>query len=275
MKISLIISTYNWAEALGRVLESVALQTHLPDEILIADDGSGATTRELVERFQKTFPCPIIHVWHEDQGFRLAAIRNRAISQASGDYVVQIDGDCVLEKHFIEDHEASAESSAFCTGGRILCDAALTQKILSGEKFLRQPNFFTIGIRNRLNLLRVPALMSFLKARYKTGKPWLVKGCNMSFWREDLLKVNGYNESISGWGREDSEMAVRLSKLGLRLFHLKFGACLFHLFHKENDRSRDAENLRVLATAKESKEFFTHNGIKKTATEAGLKEAWK
>jgi len=266
MKISLIISTYNWAEALGRVLESVALQTRLPDEILIADDGSDSSTRELVERFQKTFPHPIFHVWHEDKGFRLGAIRNRAISQASGDYVIQIDGDCVLEKHFIEDHEAEAERGAFCAGGRILCDFKLTQKILSGENFPCLPIFFTSGIKNRLNLLRVPVLMRFLKTRYKTGKPWLVKGCNMAFWREDLLKVNGYNESISGWGREDSELAVRLSKLGLRRFNLKFGACLFHLFHKENDRSRDAENLRVLAAAKASEDFFTPNGIKKIST---------
>lgn len=267
MKISLLISTYNWPEALARVLESVAVQTRLPDEVIVADDGSGEATRELIERIQKTFPCPLVHVWHEDKGFRLAAIRNRAIKHASGDYVIQIDGDCIADKFFIADHEAAAGSGAFCSGSRILCDAKLSQKIISSEKKISELGFFTCGIENRLNALRIPALTRFFKSRYKANKPWLVKGCNMAFWRSDLLRVNGYNEAISGWGREDSELAIRLSKLGLKRFYLKFGARLFHLFHEENDRSRDAENLRILAAARESKEFFTPDGIVKNTAE--------
>lgn len=265
MKISLLISTYNWPEALARVLESVAAQTRLPDEVIIADDGSGNATRELIEHTQSTFPRPLVHVWHEDKGFRLAAIRNRAIERASGDYLIQIDGDCIADKFFIADHEAAASAGAFCSGGRILCGKPLSEEILSGKKSSAELGFFTSGICNRLNAVRVPALMRFLKPRYKSAKPWIVKGCNMAFWREDLLRVNGYNEAISGWGREDSELAIRLTKLGRKRFYLKFGARLFHLFHEENDRSRDAENLRILAEARASDAFFTPNGIVKNS----------
>ena len=80
MTVSLIISTYNWPRALYLCLDSVMQQSVLPDEILIADDGSGMETRDVVRHFERISPVPVRHIWHEDRGFRVAAIRNKAIA---------------------------------------------------------------------------------------------------------------------------------------------------------------------------------------------------
>ncbi|MDE6305135.1 MAG: glycosyltransferase, partial [Muribaculaceae bacterium] len=101
MKVSLIISTYNRPDALSVTLESVRNQSRLPDEVIIGDDGSGADTARVINRFKDGFPVPIIHVWQEDKGFRLAMIRNRSVAAASGDYIIQTDGDVLLHPHFI------------------------------------------------------------------------------------------------------------------------------------------------------------------------------
>jgi len=101
---SLITPTYNWPEALELLLLSVMNQTVLPNEVIIADDGSGKDTRHLIETFQKKFPVPLIHIWHEDIKNRKPKIMNQAIAAAKYDYIVEIDGDIIMNKHFVEDH---------------------------------------------------------------------------------------------------------------------------------------------------------------------------
>ena len=258
---ALLISTYNWPEALRLVLESIKTQTRMPDEVIIADDGSGNETRELIENFQKNFPCPLIHVWHEDDGFRKCIIWNKAIVRCSCDYIVQIDGDCVLSPRFIEDHLANARPGWFTCGSRTLLTRERTAQVLSEGTPSLTP--FSPGVCNKFNAVRIPLLTRFFRERYRRRKPYISKGCNMGFWRKDLIAVNGYNESISGWGREDAEIEVRLMKLGIRRQSLKFAGAQYHLFHKENDRSRDAKNIEILNRALASPEFWTPHGIVK------------
>lgn len=119
MKLSLIISTYNSPEALRVTLESVLRQAIYPREIIIADDGSDESTATVIKEFTSKSPVPLRHVWHENRGFRLAAIRNRAIAAATGDYIVQIDGDIILDPFFIADHIDSARNGHFVCGSRV------------------------------------------------------------------------------------------------------------------------------------------------------------
>ena len=118
MTVSLIISTYNWPRALYLCLDSVMQQTVMPSEILIADDGSGMSTRDVVKHFENISPVPVRHIWHEDNGFRLAAIRNKAIAASKGKYIIQIDGDLILQRNFIQDHMLFAREGCFVTGSR-------------------------------------------------------------------------------------------------------------------------------------------------------------
>ncbi|WP_207432864.1 glycosyltransferase family 2 protein [Sabulibacter ruber] len=248
-KCSLIISTYNWPKALDLCLQSVARQVLLPQEVLIADDGSGQETRELIEHFQKRFPVPLIHVWHPDNGFQRSMILNRAIAQAKEPYIVQVDGDVILHPKFLQDHLTMATPGRFLAGGRINLSEEFTREILDKSII----NFSLRDISKTSNLfngLRSGLLRRFLANRYKlTGKnKYYVKGCNMSFWRKDLLAVNGYNENYTGWGPEDSEIAARLMNTGIRKMSLKMGGVQYHLHHPYVDTSRKAINEELLRT---------------------------
>jgi glycosyltransferase involved in cell wall biosynthesis len=190
--VSLIVSTYNWPEALNLCLMSILEQTVMPNEIIIADDGSAAATTGLIVSYQQKFTIPVTHIWQEDHGFQLSKIRNKAIARASGDYIVQIDGDLILEKHFIEDHINFSRPGTFVSGTRIQMSSALSSRLIKNNSI--SVSVFSRGITNFSNGIRLSLFRSFLAERYRSKDPTYVRGCNMAFWKADLLKVNGYNE---------------------------------------------------------------------------------
>lgn len=232
MKVSLIVLTYNWPAALDRVLASVAAQTRLPDEVIVADDGSGEPTRAVVERWAATCPCPLRHVWQEDMGFRAARCRNRGIAASRGDYVILIDGDMLLHPAFVADHLMLAERGFFLQGGRLKATAAETARLLAGRRPVFAPwlaaDFHAFDGTNRHYAFHAPLLARW-KARQRRGGR--VMSCNMSFWRDDLLRVNGFDERMEGYGAEDRELAARLGNAGVRRRQLKWAALAVHLEH--------------------------------------------
>lgn len=258
---SLIITTYNWPEALRLVLLSVQKQVVLPTEVIIADDGSKDETRKLIEQFQKTFPVPLVHVWHKDEGFKLAEIRNKAISKAIGDYIIQIDGDIILHKNFIKNHLQQAKPNTFLTGSRVWLDAAVSLK--SQKNFNTQFNWFSKGIKNRLNAMYIPFLSKFLtKSTLNVDQAVEgVRGCNMSFWKKDLILVNGYDEEMIGWGREDSEISVRLVHNNIKKERIKFGAIQYHQFHPINSRTGLNKNDEILEETIQQKKKKCESGL--------------
>ncbi|RDS82202.1 glycosyltransferase [Dyella monticola] len=233
MNVSLIVITYNWPTALERVLESIAAQTRLPDEVLIADDGSGAETAAVIARARERFPVPLKHIWHEDKGFRAARARNRGIAASKGDYIVLLDGDMLVHPQFIADHMMLAEQGFFLQGGRLKASYTESQRVLAGGKPVYAPwvnaNFHEFDGTKRLYAFRSPRLARW-KARSRSGGR--VMSCNMSFWREDLLRVNGFDERMEGYGAEDRELVVRLENAGLRRRALKWCALAMHLEHR-------------------------------------------
>lgn len=261
MKVSLIVATYNNPAYLYLTLKSVMNQRRLPDEIIIADDGSGEDTRLLVEEMAAESFVPMKHVWHPDDGFRLAAIRNKAIADADGDYIIQIDGDIILHPSFIADHMAMARRGWFYSGSRVMLSLETTEHMLAG-KTVELPQ--DAPERKKINGRRLPPLMHMMR-RYKKSKGGYVRGCNMAFWRDDLIRVNGYNEEINGWGREDSELAYRLINSGLKKGFIKFGAIEYHLHHTENSKESDARNISLMEYARTSGVTVTEHGIKNIA----------
>jgi glycosyltransferase involved in cell wall biosynthesis len=242
VKTSLVVTTYNRKDALALVLGSALAQSAPPDEILVADDGSREDTGELVRSVAAGARVPIRHVWHEDDGFRLAAIRNRAIARAEGDYIVMVDGDLVLHPRFLEDHRAAAREARWVQGGRVLLSEAVTRAALASGRTSFGP--FEPGTRNRKNALRAPWLSRLVS--YHGDDIYRVRGANLAFWRSDALKVNGFNEDFVGWGREDSEFAARMLHAGIRRLHLKFAAVAFHLWHAEASRALLPQNQAIL-----------------------------
>lgn len=266
MKISLIVSTYNRPDALNLVLQGIANQSlgqclAVSDvEVLIADDGSRQETAALVQSWQSHFPFTLQHVWHEDIGFRLAAIRNRAAAQARGSWLVFIDGDCVPLPDFLAKQWELAEPGFAVAGNRLLLSETWTRDLCQqGNCPALQWRLFDwwqawrAGVINKPTAwLRLPNFWRKLRS-----KNWrIIKGCNIGVWREDYQLVNGFDESFSGWGYEDSDFAVRLLRLGRNLKDGRFAVPLLHLWHKENDRSQEPENLKRLH------EILTSNRIR-------------
>ncbi len=225
---SLIIATYRWEAALDCVLASVHRQRTPPAEVIIADDGSGPATCDVVERWATKLVVPLQHVWHEDRGFRLAAIRNRALAAATADYIIMIDGDMLLHEKFVESHIAFARRGAYVQGGRVMIGAELTNRIL--ERQANTPGVFSPGIANRINAVHLPALSRLYRG--SSGPIKRTRGANMAYWSSDVRRVNGFNEDIEGWGYEDIEFAARLQNAGVARRNLKFAAVAYHLHHR-------------------------------------------
>ncbi|MFM7853390.1 MAG: glycosyltransferase family 2 protein, partial [Flammeovirgaceae bacterium] len=256
---SLIITTYNRKDALELVLISVLKQSSLPDEVIIADDGSSDDTRQLIEHYQSFFPVPLLHCWHEDLGFRLSSIRNKAIAMTNCEYVIMIDGDIVLPVNFIKGHKEHAWKGHFIQGSRVLLLEEATRKMLRHKKMNITP--FTSNIDNRLNAIQ-SKFLSKLFSYFRSGHT-NVRGANLSFWRDDLIAVNGFNEDFVGWGREDSEFAVRMTNLGIKRKHVKFAAVGYHLYHPENSREQLQVNDAILFRTITEKKSRCENGIQK------------
>lgn len=276
MKLSLIISTYNRPDTLELVLKSIQTQeldeniTADHVEILVADDGSKEDTAQLVAKFQQNFPFRLIHVWHEDNGFRLAAIRNLAVSRSSGDYLVFIDGDCLVAKDFILNQFRLAEAGYFVGGNRVLLSEKYTHKALSGKLINIASNCVFKSIWDRisgktnkwLSALRLDTNAAWRK---KHASNWRrPKGCNMALWRKDYLTVNGFDESFSGWGHEDADFLVRLLHAGIKIKDGRFAAPVYHLWHKMNDRANEGENkARLMARVNDLGIIDAVDGVRK------------
>ncbi len=259
-KISVIISTYNRPEYLSKVIDGFLHQTLPPDEIIIADDGSRDDTKDLIENYKRKSKIPIIHVWHEDNGFRLAQIRNKAIAKSSGDYIIICDDDSIPDIHFVEDHDKYKMPGSFIQGHRVLLGKKISHSIT-----YKNCNFFSLlslaikgEVRNLSNALRLPMPLIRISQGLKG-----IRGCNMSFYKRDLLLVNGYNEDIVGWGREDSELAVRLYNNGLKRKDVKFRLCVYHLYHDEFSKDRLSKNDEILTETLKKHITYCENGIAK------------
>jgi glycosyltransferase involved in cell wall biosynthesis len=260
---SLVISTYNSPKALRLCLESVLAQSVKPNEIVIADDGSGEATKLLIEEFQKNSTIPLQHVWHKDNGYQLSAIRNKAFAVCKFDYIIQIDGDLILHHHFVKDHLNFAKGGMFASGARTNINEATTKKFLQ-QKTTERLYYFSKGLEKRYNAFRLGLLKFINKHVQKSAKNMLfVLGCNMAFWKKDLLKVNGYNEEFTAWGKEDNDIAARLMNAGVKCRFLKFGAVVFHLWHKEADRGQVSANEEKFLRSVNNKITWVANGIDK------------
>lgn len=255
--VGILISTYNWPRALDCVLNSLLHQTRLAHEILIADDGSGKETEEVINKYRRLFKVPVKHVWHEDKGFRKSTILNKAMQQAASDYIIQIDGDIILHRRFVHDHLENARPQRFVQGSRVLLDDGRTREAI--ENKLCRFAFFGKGINNRLNALRIPFLSALIKADPESSNN--IKACNLAFWRKDYVAVNGYDNLFTGWGFEDHEFAARLINSGIKKERLKLAAICYHLNHNINSKNWVESNERIYHETLISKRRMSTNGL--------------
>ena len=232
--VALIVSTFNQPDYLSRVLRAISRQSRQPQEMLLADDGSGNETKDLFSSWSGQQPFLCHHVWQPHEGFRKAHILNRAVTSARAEYLVFLDGDMVPHPDFMADHVSAARPGAFVQGHRALVEQ----------------NAAAWFGQNRLSADRRRALWQGQISGWKNAWRWPwpvvsankhlrgIRGCNFSLWRADMVRVNGYNEAFIGWGREDSEFAARLLNAGVQRLDLRGQAVCFHLWHPPASRGQ-------------------------------------
>ena len=264
--VAVIVTTYNRPDALAAVLAGYRAQSDRDFETIVADDGSTMETAAVIDEARCGADFDIIHVRHEDQGFRAAAIRNRAIAQTAADYVIFSDGDCIPLPGFVARHRRMAEPGWFLSGNRILLSEGFSRQVLQERLPVHawmSGRWLKAKLRGEVNRwLPLLTLPPDLALRKWPAQRWEgVMTCNLSIWRKDLLAVDGLDESYSGWGLEDSDLAIRLVRAGIRHKSARFAAPVLHLWHRENDRRSLAENRRRLDDVLKSDRIRAVSGL--------------
>jgi len=270
--ISIIITTYNRPDALTAVVEACFAQDDQDFEIIIADDGSANNTRETVAALQARSPVPMKHVWQEDIGFRAARARNLGTLAAQGEYIIFVDGDCVPQKDFVANHRRLAKRGYVVTGSRVLLDEAYTRQLLEQHLDIQR-----LGALEKLRLYLAGSANKFLQTmltmpdlgRESKRFTWRrIKSCNMAVWRSDLDLVNGFDESFTGWGHEDSDLVLRLFNAGVMRKSGAFATEVYHLWHREAKRDQESSNRAVVLQRAKDKTTQAVSGLRELRASA-------
>lgn len=254
---------------LEKVLWGFANQDYHHLEIVIADDGSGDETKEKIIQIKKEFNLNINHVWQPDEGFQKSRILNKAIEATTSDYLIFTDGDCIPRHDFVSVHLKYAEKGYFLSGGYFKLPMETSMKIKKEDIFngsaFDKNWLLDNGLTWTYKLLKLTSSGWWEKTLNKftpAGAPW--NGHNSSGWKEDIIKVNGFDERMQ-YGGQDRELGERLFNLGIKSKQIRYSAICIHLDHKRGYATRESisKNLAIRKATKESKKIWTKFGIKK------------
>ena len=270
MHVSVVFSTYESPAWLEKTLWGLLEQTHPHFEIVVADDGSGPATRDVIETYRGELAARGVSVRHErqdDEGFRKCRILNRAILACAHDYVVFTDGDCILRRDFLAVHVVRSAPGRWLSGSyyKLPMD---TSRAISRDDVRTGRCFDRAWLRarglpasaKRLKLTRSPTLARVLNRVTPTACN--LKGANASAWRADLVRVGGFDERMQ-WGGLDRELGVRLTNAGVRPRHVRYDAVCLHLDHARGykDPERVAANKRLRLAVQRDGTVRTAHGI--------------
>lgn len=262
--LSVIVTTYEWPEALGAVLGGLGAQDDRDFEVIVADDGSGSRTRELVDDASRRGPLAgrVKHAWQLDDGFRAARCRNLAVSMAEGAVLVLLDGDCVPRPGFTAAHRRCRPGVAL-RGSRCLLGEAATREALDESIALER---FGLGQwaswRRRGWVNRLPSFAGTPVPVLGRRLSWKAfRTCNASVHRSDFEAIDGFDHAFQGWGYEDSDLAIRLQSAGVVIRGATPAAAVIHLWHDEQDRTLEGENRARLEQVRASDRTRAREGL--------------
>lgn len=267
MRTSLIISVYNRPDFLDPILCSIARQTVLPDEVIVSEDGELPAMAQVTNHWSTRWPrgSTLRHVTQEDRGNRKPRAMNNAIRASTGDYVLFIDGDCVLRRDYVADHLALREPDAFLTGRRVelspkaskwLTSERIATGVLDTAPWPLLLDSMVGETKHLEQFFRVPLV---LRERFGLNRVHDIRACNLSVHREHLFKVNGFDNTYSGAYGEDSDLELRLRFAGIRMKGIRGAAIQYHLWHPT--QTHDPTNQTRLDALKKRGTFVTDNGI--------------
>ena len=256
MSLAVIVNTYEQPVALDAVLARLCQAPQPAEEIVVADDGSGPSTREVVAKWAKLAPMPVRHAWQEHTGFRRARVLNLAIAMATTEVLVFLDGDCLPSPRFASDHRALAEAGYFVQCRRCFVVEECVPDVLAGKVSL-----CSLALRGKITGLFKALRLPWPTVRRDQGLRGIL-GCNLAIRRDDLVAVNGYDESYEGWGREDSDLAARLYHLGRRRKFVHGRAIVYHLNHPQIGRALPQAAQQRLAETIRSQKIRCDRGVR-------------
>ncbi len=235
MKISVIFTTYNSPEWLQKVLWGFENQDDDNYEIVIADDGSKAETREIIDTFRAESGLEVKHIWHPDEGFQKCLILNKAIVASEGDYIVMTDGDCIPRRDFLSTHRRNAEPDHFLSGGYfklpMSTSKAITREDIRAGRCFDKKWLIANGVKPSLKFMKLtagPIRASLYNALTTTNRTW--NGHNASCFKRDAIKVNGFDQRMK-YGGLDAEFGWRLKHAGIKAKQIRYSAICVHLDH--------------------------------------------
>lgn len=270
---TVVVSTYNRPRSLELVLAGFARQSFRDFELIIADDGSKEETGRLVRSFESGSTFPIRHVWQEDHGFRKTRILNRAVLEAASDYLIFCDGDCLPHRSFVLGHLQTREQGRFLFGHAVFLGPASTESICRAD--VESGRFERWGLaawvpggrgndsRRYNGIYLGTGWWSRAAGRWFDSQGRRARGRNFSVARQDLTSVNGWNQDYERPGREDDDLVIRLTRLGLRGKSVRFRALVYHLYHPPHPRELFATNDEILQGVIRSGKEVCRNGIRK------------
>ncbi len=260
--VSLIISVYEREDFLSLILTSLLNQTLKNFEVIVADDGSGPGVADVIHKWQGAFAHPIVHVRHDDDGFRKTIIVNRAATHARADLLVFIDGDCVLHHRFLERHFQRRKRGVVFSGRRVLLDKQLTERVTAEDVRARRIERRDYWWNNAGKIDRWWGLyLPFMHGMRNIGKlTYRIVGSNFSVHRNDFMRVNGYDERIVGRGVEDTNLEARFLNAGVGIGTITREALQYHLFHTADPIPHSDEFIERYHSTDEA---FTSHGIQK------------
>ena len=277
MFVSVIVPTYKDLDALKLILETLSYQTYTNFEVIIAEDDNAAEVKKFLETYTSTFE--IKHFSHEDRGWRKAKALNGAITLSSGEYLIFFDGDCLAYSTFVEAHVALSETKRVLCGRRIntgdkvskaLRDKEITALDIEKNFFSFWRKFKSDGARHiEQGLYLFPKSLFYKNIIKLLDKKKRLVGCNFSLFKEDIVKINGFDEAyLSGDVADDVDVEWRLNAIGVKNKSCKYAANLIHLNHARADRA-DAHkrNFLIMQENQRNNKHFCKEGLKKFSEE--------
>ena len=261
--LSVIITTYNEPDWLELCLESYRRQTNRNFEIIIADDGSSWETKNVINSFPDIISE---HIWQPDNGFQKTKILNKAITASKSNYLLFTDGDCIAPKDLIETHLTNRKRNCFLSGSYYKLDEACSSKL---NKALIYENIFNAKtLKNLGHKLKFKAIKFLAPLQIKKNLDLLTptkatwNGHCSSGWKNDILKVNGFDERMT-YGGLDRELGERLMNLGIKPIQIRHRSCVIHLHHKQGYNSIESwdHNKEIRKEVKDKSLTWTYFGI--------------
>lgn len=274
MRTSIIISTFDKPDYLRRTLAGLAGQDLSPGELVIADDGSGDETRDVIRAFRQAVSFPVVHVRQEHKGWRKCRVMNACLRESRGEYLVFSDGDCIHRWDWLRAHVRFARPGRYLAGGDLRLNKAVSDRITEEDVASRRAFSPVWQMRNGMKWRR--SMVKILIPRFSAPltdminfTPARFSGSNASCWREDAIRVGGFDERF-GWGKEDVELGQRLRNAGLSSRHVRYNAICMHLDHpRDTTITREAveRNFAMLAQVRAEGRTKAELGIEQTGTD--------